>query len=200
MEGLLLAVSLAAVRKSSDCDLRASISNVETDGILCEIRYAKSFQCVEVEFVDLVAIEAEEEMNTSWRIVAIDDRIDGGDQNLRVFVVDRKDYNNLWRRRFSEDLLHPLLASQLGSYVLPDAKYPWNTQYDKEGVKGNPLQDPGELFWKVLRGRAWKWQGKYHNRQEDHSVPSQYLYPSLWSRHALFQMADTWVAVIPRAH
>lgn len=125
-----MAVSLAAVRESSDRDLGASISNVKTDGILVEIRNTKSFQCADVEFVDLVAIETEKEMNTSWRIVAIDNRIDSGNQDLRVFVIDREDYNNLWRRLFSEDLLHPFLPSQLGSYVLPDAKYPRNTQDD----------------------------------------------------------------------
>lgn len=126
LEGLLLAVSLAAVREPSDCDLRASISDIETYGMLLEVWHTKSFQGVDVEFVDLVAIEAEEEMDTSWRIVAVDDRIDGGDQDLWILVVDRKDHNHLGSRLFGEDLLHPFLAAQLGGYVLPDAKDPRN--------------------------------------------------------------------------
>lgn len=151
------------MREPSDCDLGASISNVETGGILVEIRHTKSFQCVEVEFVDLIAIEAKEEMDTGWRIVAVDDRIDGGNQDLGVLVVDGKDDNHLWSRLFSEDLLHPFLASELGGYVLPDTKDPWDTKNDKEGVKGDPLQHSGELLWKIFRRSARKWQGEYHN-------------------------------------
>ena len=94
------------MRKSGYCDSCTIVYNVNghRNGFHAN-RNSQSVYRFQVELVDLVAVEGEEDMDAGRGIVAANNRIDGSQKDIRLFLVNGHDYYDFRRRTPVQDVV-----------------------------------------------------------------------------------------------
>lgn len=76
-ERLLLTASLATMRKSGNGNTSTAIDDINTLRVCFQGHwYTKFLDRVEIKLILLISVERQKDVQTSWRIVAVDERVD----------------------------------------------------------------------------------------------------------------------------
>lgn len=89
-ESHLLAVSFTPMRESTDGNLGSSVGHVDADRWFLKFGNSESCECSEVQLIDLITVETEKDVDGSWRVIAVNHGVDGGNEDVDIFFEDWK--------------------------------------------------------------------------------------------------------------
>jgi hypothetical protein len=164
-------VTFTTVGEAGDGNAAATVDDIDGLGVGVEREgYTELLNGVEVEFVLLVSVEGEEDVQAGGRVFAVYQRVAGTEKNLGNLLVARHDDDDLRSRCFVKNRFDPAAATNGVSDKLVDTEQPGDGQETGEGPKGEPLEKANHLLGEVLGDLRRKRQGDDHDGQEDGTV------------------------------